>query len=215
MPSAPLVLGHALPIVLESVVAPVAAYYLVLLVAGFRGALVGALIWSLSVIVRRLLRHERISTLILVGTALLLIRTTISFITGSEFLYFIQPTASTFLASLVLVCSALLGRPFTQRFTHDFCPLGPELLARSTVHRFFVRISFLWAVAMFLNGAVVLWLLLTAPANAFPIERTGISLSLTAAAIGLSIWWFVRTMRRDGVTIRFGADTRMAPASPS
>jgi hypothetical protein len=171
------------------------------------------LLWSFSVIVRRLIRHERVSTLLLVGTALLMIRTIISFITGSVFLYFIQPTASTFLASLVLVCSALLGRPFTQRFTHDFCPLGPELLARSAVHRFFVRVSFLWAVAMFLNGAVVLWLLLTVPAGAFPIERTGISLSLTAGAIGLSIWWFVRSMRQDGVTIRFGADTRMAAVS--
>jgi hypothetical protein len=213
MPAARLILGHAAPIVLESVVAPVAAYYLLLLVAGFRGALVGALIWSLSVVIRRLVRHERVSTLLLVGTALLMIRTIISFITGSVFLYFIQPTASTFLASLVLVCSALLGRPFTQRFTHDFCPLGPELLAHTAVHRFFVRVSFLWALAMFLNGAVVLWLLLTAPANAFPIERTGISLSLTAGAIGLSIWWFVRTMRRDGVTIRFGADTRITAVS--
>ena len=54
---------------------------------------------------------------------------------------------------------------------------------------------------------------ITAPANAFPIERTGISVSLTAGAIALSIWWFVRSMRRDGITIRFGADTRMAAAS--
>ncbi len=216
MPSARLVAGHAVPVVLESVVAPVGAYYLLLLVAGFRGALIGALAWSLLIVMRRVIRHERVSTLLLVGTALLSVRTMISFITGSVFLYFIQPTASTFLASLVLVCSALLGRPFTQRFTHDFCPLGPELLARSTVHRFFVRVSFLWAIALFLNGAVVLWLLLTVPASAFPIERTGISLSLTAVAIGLSIWWFVRSMRRDGVTIRFGADTRLAstPAAP-
>ncbi len=215
MPSARLVLGHALPVILESVVAPVAAYYLVMVVAGFRGALIGALMWSFLIMLRRVVRHERVPTLLLVGTALLTIRTAISFATGSAFIYFIQPTAGTFLASLVLVSSALLGRPFTQRFTHDFCPLGPELLARTTVHRFFVRVSFLWAIAMSLNGAVVLWLLLTVPATAFPIERTGISVSLTAAAIGLSIWWFVRSMRRDGVTIRFGADTRAAAASPA
>ena len=143
--------------------------------------------------------------MLLLGTILLTMRTVISFATGSIFLYFIQPTASTFLASLVLLGSALLGRPFTQRFTHDFCPLTPELLARPTVHRFFVRVSFLWAVAMFVNGGVVLWLLLTASAGAFPLERVAITLSLTAGAIFFSVNWFTRAMRRDGVTVRFGA----------
>jgi hypothetical protein len=212
MPSARLVLWHAVPVVLESVVAPVAAYYFVLLIAGFRGALIGALVWSYLIVARRLVRHERVSTLLLLGTVLLTLRTVISFATGSVFLYFIQPTASTFLASLVLVGSALLGRPFTQRFTHDFCPLTPELLARPTVHRFFVRVSFLWAVAMFVNGGVVLWLLLTASAGAFPIERIAITLSLTAAAIFFSVTWFTRTMRRDGITVRFGAPGLVAPS---
>ncbi len=159
--------------VLESVVAPLAAYYFVLLIAGFRGALIGALVWSYLIVARRLMRHERVSTLLLLGTVLLTMRTVISFVTGSLFLYFIQPTASTFLASLALVGSALLGRPFTQRFTHDFCPLTPELLARPTVHRFFVRVSFLWAVAMFVNGGVVLWLLLTASAGALSPRAGG------------------------------------------
>ena len=122
MPSMWLVLRHALPVVLEGVVAPVAAYYCVLLMAGFRGALIGALIWSYLIVLRRLVRRERVSTLLVLGTVLLTMRTVIAFATGSVFLYFIQPTASAFLASLVLVGSALLGRPFTQRFTHDFCP---------------------------------------------------------------------------------------------
>ena len=198
------VLRHAVPVILESVVAPVAAYYLVLVVAGFRGALIGALTWSYFLIGRRLWRRERVSTLLWLGTLLLTLRTAISFVTGSAFLYFVQPTASAFLASLLLVLSAVVGRPFTQRFTHNFCPLTPQLLARPSVQRFFVRVSFLWAVAMFLNGAIVLTLLLTASTGAFPLARLGASTTLTAAAIALSITWFARSMRRDGVTVRFG-----------
>jgi len=213
MPSPRLVLWHAVPVVFESVVAPLGAYYFVLLIAGFRGALIGALIWSYLIVARRLVRRERVSTLLLLGTILLTMRTIISFVTGSVFLYFIQPTASTFLASLALVGSALLGRPFTQRFTHDFCPLTPELLARPIVHRFFVRVSFLWAVAMFVNGGVVLWLLLTASAGAFPLERVAITLSLTAAAIFFSVTWFTRSMRRDGITVRFGGQLPLAVSS--
>ena len=206
------VLRHALPVILESVVAPVAAYYCVLVVAGFQGALLGALSWSYFLILRRAWRHERVSTLLWLGTALLTIRTIVSFVTGSAFVYFIQPTASAFLASFLLVLSALLGRPFTQRFTHDFCPLSPGLLARPSVHRFFVRVSFLWAGTMFLNGAIVLALLLTASNSAFPLERLGATLSLTAGAIALSITWFARSMRNDGITVRFGV--ARAPAPP-
>jgi hypothetical protein len=203
LPHPLLVLRHAIPVILESVVAPFAAYYCVLLISGFRGALVSALAWSYFLIGRRLLRHERVSTLLLLGTALLTLRTIVSFITDSAFVYFIQPTMSAFLASFLLVLTGLVGRPFTQRFTHDFCPLTPELLARPSVHRFFIRVSFLWAVTMFLNGAIVLTLLLTASARSFPLERLGATVSVTAAAIFFSINWFARTMRRDGVTVSF------------
>lgn len=213
MPSARTVLWHAVPVVLESVVAPLAAYYSLFLVAGFRGALFGALAWSLLIVARRLVRHERVSTLLLLTMALLVLRTFVSLVTGSAFLYFIQPTASLFLGSLVLLCSALLGRPFTQRFTHDFWPLAPELLARPNVRRFFVRVSYLWSLTMLLNGAVVLWLLLTVSVAAFPLERGAISISLIAFAVFCSVMWFAYSMRRDGVTVRFGAGSRLVATS--
>ena len=156
MPKPLLVLRPALPVILESVVAPVAAYYFVLLIAGFRGALIGALVWSYFLIGRRLWRHERVSTLLMLGTALLTLRTVVSFITGSAFLYFIQPTVSAFLAAILLVLTALIGRPFTQRFAHDFCPFTPGIARPARASTASSRISFLWAVAMFLNGAVKL-----------------------------------------------------------
>ena len=203
LPHPLLLLRHAIPVILESVVAPFAAYYCVLLISGFRGALVSGLAWSYFLIGRRLFRHERVSTLLILGTALLTLRTVIAFATDSAFVYFIQPTVSAFLASFLLVLTALAGRPFTQRFTHDFCPLTPELLTRPSVHRFFIRVSFLWAITMFLNGAIVFGLLVTASTRSFPLERSGATLSVTAAAIFFSIRWFARSMRRDGVTVRF------------
>ncbi|HUJ65967.1 MAG TPA: VC0807 family protein [Acidimicrobiales bacterium] len=203
LPHPLLVLRHAIPVILESVVAPFAAYYCVLLICGFRWALLSALAWSYFLVGRRIWRHERVSTMLMLGTALLTVRTIVSFLTGSAFVYFIQPTVSAFLASFLLVITALAGRPFTQRFTHDFCPLTPELLARPSVHRFFIRVSFLWAVTVFLNGAIVLTLLFTASTRSFPPERLGATLSVTATAIFLSITWFARSMRNDGVTVRF------------
>jgi hypothetical protein len=46
--------------------------------------------------------------------------------------------------------------------------------------------------------------LLTASARSFPLERLGATLSLTAGAIFISITWFVRSMRHDGVAVHFG-----------
>ena len=125
------VLRHAVPVILESVVAPVAAYYLVLVVAGFRGALIGALTWSYFLVGRRLWRRERVSTLLWLGTLLLTLRTAISFVTGSAFLYFIQPTASAFLASLLLLLSvgSLLVAPFA-RCAECACNRGRSLIRR-------------------------------------------------------------------------------------
>ena len=40
------VLGHAIPVVVEAVVVPLALFYLVLMTAGFRWALLAALGWS-------------------------------------------------------------------------------------------------------------------------------------------------------------------------
>ncbi len=211
LPSPRAALRHAFPLVLEAMVAPLVLFYLVLVMAGFRGALIAALAWSYLALGRRLRRRERVSTLLLLGTALLTVRTAISFVTGSAFLYFAQPTAATVIISLVLFGSAAIGRPFTQRFAHDFCPIDPELLARPLVRRFFIRISVLWATVLMLNAAIVLWLLVSSSLRAFVLERTAVTWSLTTVAIFFSITRFVAVMRRDGITVVWGRGRASRP----
>jgi hypothetical protein len=206
MPAPRAALRHAIPVVLEAIVAPLGLFYLVLMLWGFRGALIAALGWSFVALGRRLHRGERISMLLLLGTLLLTLRTAVSFITGSAFLYFAQPTAGTIVIAFVLFGSALVGRPFTQRFAGDFCPIDPELLARPLVHRFFVRISVLWATVLLLNAGFVLWLLLTSSLHAFVLERAAVTYSMTACAVYLSIRQFVAMMRGDGITVQWGAN---------
>jgi hypothetical protein len=210
MPAPRAALRHALPVVLEAVVGPLALFYVVLLVAGFRGALIAALSWSFLALGRRILKGERVSMLLMLGTMLLTVRTTISFITGSAFVYFAQPAAGTVIISLVLFGSALVKKPFTQRFAGDFCPMDPALLARPRVHRFFVRISVLWATVLMLNAGFVLWLLVVSSLHAFVLERSLVTWSLTAGAIYLSIRQFVVMMRGDGIRVQWGAHAEAA-----
>jgi hypothetical protein len=199
-------LRHALPVVLEGVLGPLAAFYLLLVLAGFRGALIAALTWSYLALGRRLLRGERVSMLLLFGTILITLRTVIAFVTGSAFLYFAQPTAGTVLISLALLVSAVVGRPFTQRFAHDFCPMDPAIMRRPLVHRFFIRISVLWATVLMLNAGLVFWLLVSSSLRSFVLERSAVTYGLTAVAIFFSITGFMAMMRQDGITVQWASN---------
>jgi len=215
MPAPSHALRHAVPIVVEAVLAPLALFYTVLMVSGLRGALIAALCWSMLALGRRLMRGERVSMLLALGTALLLARTAVSFFTGSAFFYFAQPAATTVVVALVLLASSVMKRPFTQRFAGDFCPIDPKLLARPMVRRFFIRISVLWATVLMLNAGFVLWLLVVSSLHAFVLERSLVTWTLTAFAIYLSIRQFVVMMRGDGITVQWGAKGEQAQVAPA
>lgn len=203
MPVPGAAIRHAIPLVVEGVLGPLTLFYVVLLVAGFRGALIAALSWSYLALGRRLFKGERVSMLLLFGIILITLRTTIALVTASAFAYFAQPTVGTFVISLVLFWSAIVGRPFTQRFAHDFCPIDPEIMERPLVRRFFIRISVLWASVLMLNAGLVLWLLLSTSLRAFVIERSVVTYGLTAVAILLSINGFIAMMRNDNVRVEW------------
>lgn len=202
-------LRHALPVVLEGVIGPLVLFYVLLVISGFRGALIAALSWSYLALGRRLLRGERVSMLLLFGTILITLRTTIAFLTGSAFLYFAQPTVGTVVISLALLISAVVGRPFTQRFAHDFCPMDPAIMRRPLVRRFFIRISVLWATVLMLNAGIVFWLLISSSLRSFVLERSAVTYGLTAIAIFFSISGFLAMMRHDGITVEWAK--RLAP----
>ena len=206
MPSPRKALLHALPVVLEAVVGPLVVFYLLLVLTGLRGALIAALTWSYLALGRRLWRGERVSMLLLFGTILITLRTVIALVTGSAFLYFAQPTAGTVVISLALLVSAIVGRPFTQRFAHDFCPMDPAIMRRPLVRRFFIRISVLWATVLMLNAGLVFWLLISSSLRSFVLERSAVTYGLTAIAIFFSITGFMAMMRQDGIIVQWSTD---------
>ena len=116
-------------------------------------------------------------------------RTVVAFVTGSAFLYFAQPTAGTVAISVALLVSAMVGRPFTQRFAHDFCPIDPAIMKRPLVRQFFIRISVLWATVLMLNAGLVFWLLVSSSLRSFVLERSVATYGLTAIAyLHFNIW---------------------------
>jgi hypothetical protein len=213
LPSPRAFVRHALPALIESTLGPGALFYIVLVTAGFRGALIAAVAWSYLAAFRRILRKERVSGMLLLSLVLVSMRTLLAFATGSAFVYFIQPTMGTFLVAVVFLVTAVAGRPLVERLAHDFCPIDPDLMKRDFLRRFFLRVSFLWAVVLTTQAGFILLLLLRTSIRAFVIERTVVSSVLVAGGIVLSVLWFVRAMRQHGIAVRFSSALHLAPAA--
>lgn len=192
-------------------VAPFALFYLFLVVAGFRGALIAGLAWSYLALGRRLVRHQRPPATVVLGSVVLTARTAISFVTGSAFVYFVQPTVGTAAVALAFLATALARRPLVERLARDFCPIDPSVMARPAVRRFFLQVSVLWGGVLLANAGVVLWLLLSTSVRTFIVERTVTTWSLTTMAVVVSTLWFVRAMRQEGLRVRWGGGKVAGP----
>jgi hypothetical protein len=207
LPSPLASLRHSLPALIEGVVGPFAVFYVLLLAAGMKGALIGGLAWCYLALARHLVRRRRPPGTVLLGAAILSARTIVAFVTGSTFLYFAQPTLGTAFVAVLFLVTALFRRPLIERLAKDFCPLDPAVMSRPAVRRFFLQISVLWGGVLLTNAGFVFWLLLTSSVRAFVLERTATSWALTAIAAACSTLWFVRAMRREGLHVRWGAPT--------
>jgi intracellular septation protein A len=190
---------HAMPHLLEATLIPLGLFYGGLELFGLWGALLAALLWSFSSLLRRLVSRRRVPGMLMLGIVGLTARTALALATGSVFLYFLQPTVGAGLVAGVFAGSVLLGRPLALRLARDFLPLPEALLARRGVRRFFQRVSLLWAAVFLANAGIGLWLLVSQSLATFLWTRTVASLALTALAVVVSTWWFRRCVRATPV----------------
>jgi intracellular septation protein A len=186
---------HAMPHLLEATLIPLGLFYGGLELFGLWGALLAALLWSFSSLLRRLVSRRRVPGMLMLGIVGLTARTALALATGSVFLYFLQPTVGAGLVAGVFAGSVLLGRPLALRLARDFLPLPEALLARRGVRRFFQRVSLLWAAVFLANAGIGLWLLVSQSLATFLWTRTVASLALTGLAVVVSTWWFRRCVR--------------------
>jgi intracellular septation protein A len=195
MPRLAALARHATPHVLEATLIPLGLFYGGLKLLGLWGALLAALIWSYTSLLRRLVTRRRVPGILMLGIVGLTARTALALATGSVFLYFLQPTVGTGLVAAVFLGSVLLGRPLALRLAADFMPLPEALLAHQGVRRFFLRVSLLWAAVFTANAGISLWLLVSQSLTTFLWTRTVTSLALTGIAIVISTCWFRRCVR--------------------
>ena len=200
---------HALPNLVEASLVPLAVFYGALWLVGVWGGLFAALAWSYTAIARRLVTGRPVPGLLVLGVVGITARTVVAALSGSVFVYFLQPTLTTVLIAGIFLVSVPAGRPLAERLAGDFCPLPDAFVGSPPVRRFFARITLLWAFVQLTNAAVSIWLLVTQPISTYVVARTATSWLLTGAAVVASTRYFRRSMRRYGITVHW----RGAPAA--
>jgi intracellular septation protein A len=198
-------LGQVLRHLFEVVLAPLGLFYLLLTFTNLTGALFAALGWALVALARRVLTRSPIPAVLWLSTGLLVVRTVIGYATGSVFLYFLQPTVQNFLIAFVLLATVRLRRPLIARLADDFCAFPVALTSNLRVQRFFRRVSLLWALVFLTNGVATLWVLARATLGDFLMVTTAGSFTLVGIAAVVSLLWFRRELRGEGIRLRFGA----------
>jgi hypothetical protein len=186
---------HALPRVVEGMIAPVVAFYAGLVLLGLNGALVTAVSWVYGGILVRLVRRRPVPGTVLLAALGVTARAALAGVTGSAVVYFLQPTLGTLLVAMAFLASVPLRRPLAAKVATDLVPLPEGFLENQHVHRFFLRVSLLWSLVFALNTALSVWLLFRHSIAAYLWIRTPAVGLLGATAVVISVWGFKRCVR--------------------
>jgi hypothetical protein len=187
---------HCIPHLIEATIIPLGLFYGFLWGVGVWGAILAALAWSYLALLRRVVTRKRIPGLLVLATIGATARTVLALASGSVFVYFLQPSLLTAVVGGAFLVSVVAGRPLAQRLAHDFVPLPPAFVRRPAIRRVFVHITIIWALVNLINAGGAIALLLSQNVATYMAAKMAMSWIMTGAGIGVSTWWFKRTLRR-------------------
>jgi intracellular septation protein A len=195
-----MVIGRrGLPHLLEATLIPALLFWVVLNVLGATAAMITALVWTFGCLLRRVVQGHRIPGVLILATIGLIVRTIVALLSGSTFIYFMQPIATTVVLAMVFLGSVLIGQPLVARLAADFCPIDAELHRRPGVMQLFSGLTILWAAVHLANAAATYGLLVSLPVATFVALKTGACLAITFGGILLTVSWAIRTARRENL----------------
>lgn len=194
---------HALRTTLMVSLLPMAVFYTTLAVLGIRMAVLATVAWFYAGLLPKLVRRKPVLAARVLAAGLLTFRAVIMFVTGSSFLYFLQPVAGTVVVALTFAASAVAGGPLLDRLAHEFCPVPEELSERLRATSFFAQLSVVWSMTYLVNALSTVWLLTNASLNGFVLVKSIMGPVLTSSAVLTSYLLFRATIRRHDIPIRW------------
>jgi intracellular septation protein A len=190
---------RAIPQAFEAAIVPSVLFIVVARYAGDNAGIGAALGFAVAAILWRFATARRVPGMMVLAIVTLVVRSVLAFVSGSTFLYFLQPSVGGCCLAAAFLVSVSLDRPLARRFASDFCALPGDVLAEDHVHRFFCRISVMWGAVGLAKTAVILWLLATQTTSTYVVSKTAISIGVTVVAVAVSVVWFKRSIAGHGM----------------
>ena len=191
---------------------PMAVFYTTLSLYGVRAAALFTSSLYYVGLLSRVIRKKPVLAAALLAAGLLALRTIIVFLTGSAFIYFLQPVAGTVAVATAFAATALAGRPVLERLAHEFCPIAPELSDHLRSARFFSWLSLVWTVTYGINAVGTVWLLTTSSLHGFIMMKAFVGPLLTMTAALITFFLFHHTVRTRNLRISWAHDQGWAAA---
>src|SRR5437899_5221420 len=151
------------PFLLEATFIPGLLFYVCLVWAGLGVAYVIGLAWMYGCLARRLMIGRGVPGVLVLGVIGITIRTVLAVLSGSAFIYFVQPAIVTLATGAGFLVSLFIGRPLAGRLAGDFWPITPEMQQNPRIVSLFRGLTVLWAFANLVTAAVTFTLLLWLP----------------------------------------------------
>jgi hypothetical protein len=188
----------------ESLGLPVVAY---LVAERFGGQGVGmaaaaAILW-LTAVARKVLTGS-VPGLLLISGLVLTLQAVLVLATGSVLLFLLQFPVANLALCILFARTAPTGRPLVAQLAAEVVALRQPSAAHPGLDRFFRGVTWLWAGIFAASTIGLAALLVLEPASIFLLLTTVVTVAGVAAGTGLSVWWFMRMLRRCGLRVRFG-----------
>jgi hypothetical protein len=160
-----------------------------------------AVIW-LTAILRKLLAGS-VPSLVMISLAVLTVQTAAAIATGDLFIFLVHFPIANFALCLLFARTARGHSPIAARLAAEVIGLRCPAVHQPRLHRFFQRVTVLWA-GVFLLLAVVLGVLLaTVPLATYVPIWAATTVVLIAAGIATSGFWLRSVLRRLSIGLRF------------
>jgi hypothetical protein len=191
------VVGRVAVSLVVAVLVPAFLLWAMLVLFDFAVAVTVVLSWMAGAMCWRRATGRPVSGLLLLGLTVMSLRTAVTLMTGSTFIYFVQPAIADFVIAAVFLGSLWTSRPVVAQLAPDFYPLDDVRAARPRICSHFRRLTLLWGMVMLAKGIVTLGLLATLSTVDFVVVKSCAIFSLTVLASTITIAWSYVVLRHE------------------
>jgi hypothetical protein len=185
--------------VLMANIVPGVLFYCCLIAGNVWTALIAALVWCYGSMAWRLSTKRRASGLLLLTLVGLTAKTVFALVSGSTFIYFLQPAITDCIVAVMFLASLATARPVVARLAGDFFPMSADVASRPRIQKLFWELTLIWALICLAKAVVTVWLLESLPLVTFVAMKEVMILSMLAMGMTVSLTSAFRVARAEGL----------------